>query len=178
MGTRTKMLIVLGFGLVASIPTFALVSDSGARYGVLVTIFLGMAALIPWAVPDRPPEPSLDVVYRNPDRGGRAVVDSRDSNLQVVVINNGRGPAEAVEIRFGAQGAQVWNESGNSPDPDTLSVSVHPPRFLGRDRVLSPGDEWPIALLSWYHDARPPKVYEWEARARGMQRGCPARRGT
>ena len=162
------MFVVVLAGLALAVATFIFVSDGPGRFTALVTIFVGILALIPWAASSDPQLPALEVAYRNPDRDGRAVLDRGASNLQVVVINNGRGTAEAVEVRFGAEGAAVWNESGNGPDPDVLNVAVHPPRFLGRDRVLNPGEEWPIALLAWYH-GRPSGSFVWEARAKGMK---------
>ncbi len=98
MSVRAKMLVVLLLGLLPTIASFAFVHGGAARFAVIVTIFVGMTALVPWAsaADQRPPE--LFVEYRNPSRAGDAVVDRDARQLQVVLVNRGKGPAEAVEV--------------------------------------------------------------------------------
>jgi hypothetical protein len=170
MSVRAKMFLVLGLGLIPIVGTFGFVQGGGTRFGVIVTIFIGMAALIPWAASADQRPPFLTVEYRNPSRGDAAVVDREAHDLRVVVVNRGKGPAEAVEVTFDNVGARIWNESGNNPDYTTLDPTVVPPRFLGKDRVLNPGEEWAMALLSWYHGPPHKAEFAWEARARGMER--------
>lgn len=62
----------------------------------------------------------------------------------------------------------MWNESGNSPDPYTLNNAVIPPHFMGHDRVLEPGNEWPIAMLGQLRHFRAHPRLNWKVRARGL----------
>jgi hypothetical protein len=117
--------------------------------------------------------PRLRVEYRNPRFGNRAVV-GRDGNsgwsgISVVVRNEGRGAAEAVEVRFDRLGASnVFNESGNFSQ--FVDDNVHPPRFTSGGRVLNGRQEWVMAQLRWYYDARPSSRGSWEAWAKGTGR--------
>lgn len=82
MSVRTKLVVVLALGLVLIIGSFAFVRDGGARFGVIVTIFIGMAALIPWAASADHRPPDLFVEYRNPRRGdAQVLVVRRDFDL-------------------------------------------------------------------------------------------------
>lgn len=154
--------------LVLTIAVFVVFDTAGSRLNA-VLIILGLV-LAYASLPIASPKPDLAVEYRNPKLDGRAVVTASDAatDLTVFVCNRGRGPAEAVEVRFDGPGpGGTWNESGNHPDRNTLDITVSPCHFFGRDRVLAPGDEWPIALLSYYR-SRPTKL-RWQASARGMK---------
>jgi len=96
--------------------------------------------------------PRLVVRYANPAAGDRPVVwnhpDGRTSTgtLQVLVENRGQGPARAVEVEFDHLGLELFNATGNPPNPQELDFRVFPIRFTGGERVLNPDDSpWRIA---------------------------------
>jgi hypothetical protein len=152
-----------GLAVVALVGLFIVEDDAAGRFigfWVIVGAVTGLYTLnFLW-----PRGPELRVEFHNTHTGRTEVWQGEPlTNIRVVVVNDGGGPAEAVEVRFG------WNESGNSPNPDTLDVMVNPPRFIGRDRVLEPGDEWRIALLVQLRPLKNAPRLRWWARAKGMR---------
>jgi hypothetical protein len=116
--------------------------------------------------------PHLVVSYRNPDADGRPVVwralpPKQSSYLLVRLDNDGPGAARAIEVDFDSLGVEIWNESGNFPGP-YVDATVHPPRFIGRERVLGPGDHWTLARLHAISNDWPAGTVRWRARADGM----------
>ena len=117
--------------------------------------------------------PRLVVEYRNVNAGGEPVVWASEPSrlrptLHVYVRNEGRGPAEAVEVRFDrVQASHLWNESGNANGD--VEENLHPPRFTRPNQVLNPHDEWCIAMLSWHGVAVPDATAVWRASAKGMK---------
>lgn len=123
--------------------------------------------------------PDLRIEYRNPKAQNRPVIDGK-FNVLVVLVNDGAGPAEAMEVRFDHLKGKVYNETGNAPDPLHFDLAVDPPRFYGRERVLGSHEEMVLCRLV-YHGPWPgdlatplPTEAQWEARARGMK----TRKGT
>ena len=161
---------------VAAIALTIGVSDTAADrlIGILVSVSAGMTLLTLNHTTAR--RPLLMVEYRNPALDYKVAAAPTmalsGQSLLVVLTNNGRGAAEAVEVRFKTPtGAGLYNESGNNPDGHHLDVTVDPPRFLGRDRILESRDEWVIASL---HPTQsewnaPGGEFNWEARARRMK---------
>jgi hypothetical protein len=150
-------------GAFVSDPYLAAVATAGA---VLAALSLN------YMIPRRP---RLVVTYANPAVADRPVVwnhPTHSAHLQVLVDNRGRAPARAVEVEFDYFGMAVFNASGNPPNPQELDARVNPPRFMGGERVLNPGDSpWRIAGLFSVNESQIWRAWtvHWRARAEGME---------
>ncbi len=137
--------------------------SSGERYvGCFVIAAVGVALIGLIRTMPRPPE--LVIEYRNKKLGGASIVSDIDRYLILYLKNVGVGHAEAIEAAFDRHGAKLYNASGNSPDRRYLDDQQHPPHFFGNQRVLGPGEEWPIASLQNVAVGQ----YNWTTSARGM----------
>jgi hypothetical protein len=165
---------IVAAGVIAAVGGLRLASSGEGRFNaVFIVAAAALAAVtLNHTIPRRP---RLVVHYRNPEAGGRPVVwpyrhGEPGARLHVIVENRGRGPAEAVEVRFDNLGVSVWNESGNPGNPAAeVDRSLSPPRFEGGLRIVNPGESLTIAALSdavgggW--QVRPA---HWTARAKHM----------
>jgi hypothetical protein len=157
--------LVAVVGAFVSDPYLAAVATAGA---VLAALSLN------YMIPRRP---RLVVTYTNPATADRPVVWNdptrrSSAHLHVLVDNRGRAPARAVEVEFDYLGMAVFNASGNSPNPQELDARVNPPRFMGGERVLNPGDSpWRIAGLFSVNESQVWRsgTAQWRARAEGME---------
>ena len=172
MTTRLADIIILGLAAAAGATVPFLILSSGDRFTTVLVIISATAAAIGMnhTIARRP---KLRVEYRNPNADNRPVAWLKTSeiscSLVVVVVNDGRGRAEAFEVEFDKAGERLYNPSGNMPDPRYLDHTVHPSRFISGERVLAPHQELPIAKFS----PAIPGTVSWQARAKHMkeQRG-------
>lgn len=159
----------LDWAVVAATAVLVVVAVAVGDFAGVFSVVAAGAALVAvnHTVPRRP---RLVVEYRNREADGRPEVWSAGpATLYVHVRNEGRGPAEAVEVRFDGLGAaEVWNETGNPPDR-RLDRTVSPLHYVAGDRVLNPGQEWCIAMLVWRADhPLAGGTAAWRASARGV----------
>lgn len=171
--TRADFALV-SLGLLASTATLLVRMDAGTRFGAIAALAAAVTAGIA-ANHSIARAPRLIVEYRNQALDGRPEVWAGSSGngaraaLHVVARNEGRGTAEAFEIRFDTAGASyLWNESGNGSSD--VEQNYHPPRFLGRDRVINPGEEVCLAMLTWQGKEPGDATARWWATAKSMKR--------
>lgn len=166
--TSLADIIILGLAAAAGITVPFLILSSGDRFTTVLVIISATAAAIGMnhTIPRRP---KLTVEYQNPDADNKPVAwpeaAGRSCELVVVVVNEGRGSAEAFEVEFESAGGLLYNPSGNMPDRRYLDQTVHPPRFISGERVLAPNQELRIAKFS----PATPRTVSWQARAKHMR---------
>jgi hypothetical protein len=165
--------IALAGGLVVAL-AFVVARDAGGRYiGTITAATLVVAGMaLNHTIPRGP---LLTVTYRNPQAGGQALLwrHPLDAYLQIAVANLGPGTAETVEVEFDNIDLPVASESGGAADRVYLLDLVSPPRYQGKERLLQPGDEWPIAQIRigtpGTAQAMTSTTARWRARARHMR---------
>ncbi len=161
MTTRMADIIILGLALAAGATVPSLIVSSGDRFTTMLVIIGATAAAIGMnhTIPRRP---KLRVEYRNPDADNKPVAwpeaAGGSCSLVVVVVNEGRGRAEAFEVEFDRAGGILYNPSGNLPNRQYLDQTLHPPLFVSGERVLAPHQELRIAKFS----PATPRTVSWQ----------------